>query len=398
MIKTKLIWAFLSIILIFFLGGGFVSRSQSASIKEKAAEVKVEDGEVYIKTAEGKEVKISEEGSVSVGEESSQIQESTESQFEEGKKVIDKIIHVVGNEDIVIEENEVVKEDVVSVWGGNITVRGRVKGDVVAVRSKILVTSTGVIEGDAVSVGGGIEKEPGGVIQGEIVDSRFPLMGQGGLPHSHLLGWQPFHPVLAIRGLMLFARIIKIMIFLLLAIIVFAIVPKNVEKIKNKIDHDFWISFLVGLAVLLLIAPAFLILFVLLCITIIGIPVALIALPLAVAAYFLLAYTSGAYFLGNKLKEKTSIKPETPMMTLIVGVLAVEVVLLFARLIGIIGGPLVVLACIMAILGWVIFGVIITIGLGAGLLTRFGTRPKDAKPEEKPKETQDNSCSQPNNK
>ncbi|HEX9916196.1 MAG TPA: hypothetical protein VGB16_00530, partial [candidate division Zixibacteria bacterium] len=187
-------------------------------------------------------------------------------------------------------------------------------------------------------------------------------------------------------------------IFLLLAIIVFAIVPKNVEKIKNKIDHDFWISFLVGLAVLLLIAPAFLILFVLLCITIIGIPVALIALPLAVAAYFLLAYTSGAYFLGNKIKEKTSIKPETPMMTLIVGVLAVEVVLLFARLIGVIGGPLVVLGWIMAILGWVIFGVIITVGLGAGLLTRFGTRPKDAKPEEKPKETQDNSCSQPNNK
>jgi hypothetical protein len=398
MIKTKSIWAFLIIILIFFFGGTFVSRSQSASIKEKTAEVKVEDGEVYIKTAEGKEVKISEEGSISVGEESSQTQESTESQFEEGKKVIDKIVHVVGNEDIVVEENEVVKEDVVSVWGGDITVRGRVKGDVVAVKGKILVTSTGVIEGDAVSVGGGIEKEPGGVIQGEIVDSRFPLMGQGALPHSHLLGQQPFHPAFAIRGLMLFARIIKIMIFLLLAIIVFAIVPKNVEKIKNKIDHDFWISFLVGLAVLLLIAPAFLILFVLLCITIIGIPVALIALPLAVAAYFLLAYTSGACFLGNKIKEKTSIKPETPMMTLIVGVLAVEVVLLFARLIGIFGGPLVVLEWIMAILGWVIFGVIIAAGLGAGLLTRFGTRPKDAKPEEKPKETQENSCNQPNSK
>ncbi|HEX9916877.1 MAG TPA: polymer-forming cytoskeletal protein, partial [candidate division Zixibacteria bacterium] len=210
MIKTKSIWAFLFIILIFFFSGTFVSRSQSASIKEKAAEVKVEDGEVYIKTVEGKEVKISEEGSISVGEESSQTQESTESQSEEGKKTIDQIVRIGG--DVVVEEDEIVREDVVTI-GGSITVKGKVDGDVTAVGGIIRVTSTGIIEGDATGVGGGVEREPGGVINGDATDISFPLIGCGALPRSHLLGQQPFHPAFAIRGLMLFARIIKIMIF-----------------------------------------------------------------------------------------------------------------------------------------------------------------------------------------
>jgi hypothetical protein len=393
--KIKLIWVFLAIIFLFFFGRVFINQSQSAPIKEKTAEVKVEDGKVYIKTAEGKEVKISEDGSILVGEESSETQEPAESQPEEGKKTIKQIVKMGDN--VVVEKDEVVKEDVVAI-GGNITIKGKVNGDAVAVGGKILITSTGMIEGDAVSVGGGIEKEPGGVIQGDAVDTRFPFISYGIFPHSHFFEHQPFNPAFAIRGLMLFARIIKIMIFLLLAIIVFAIAPKNVEKIKSKIDHDFWVSLLVGFAVAILIAPAFLILFVLLCITIIGIPVALIALPLAVAAYFLLAYTSGAYFLGVKIKEKTPLKPKTTMMTLIVGVLAVEVVLLLARLIGIFGGPLYILGWIMVAFGWVIFGLIIAVGLGAGLLTLFGTRPKDIKLAEKTKEAQENSTTQPNNK
>lgn len=399
----KLLW----ILLLVFLGLSFskilASQKETASTNKKVTEVKVEDGEIYIKTSKGDEVKLSQDEfkhlqaiSESASETTQQEQEPELPENEPGKyrTFTDKIVKT--GSDIVVQEDQVVREDVVAI-GGNITVKGKVEGDVVAIGGTIRITPGGIIQGDAVSVGGGIEKELGGVIQGDAVDARLPFMGRGIFSRSPSSPHQPFHPVFAISGLLFFARIIKIGIFLLLAIAVFAIAAKNVEKIKNKIDHDFWISLLVGLAVLLLIAPVFVTLLSLLCIvlliTIIGIlviPIAILLAVVAVVAYFLLAYTSGAYFLGNRIKENTSLKPETPMMTLLVGVLSVEAVLLFAQLIGIFGGPLVVLEVIITVLGWVIFGIIVTVGLGAGLLTRFGTRPKDVKIDQKPKTAGEN--------
>ena len=66
-----------------------------------------------------------------------------------------------------------------------------------------------------------------------------------------------------------------------------------------------------------------------------------------------------------------------------------------ARVIGIASGILSPLSLIIGIFGLVILWVIVTVGLGAGLLTRFGTRPKDVIPGEKPKDIENCTC-QPN--
>ena len=248
--------------------------------------------------------------------------------------------------------------------GGDVTVKGSVTGSVVAVGGDILVASTGVIEGDAVSIGGKIKKETGAVIRGK----RFRTF----LPKIFLTPPTFFG---AFQGLALFARIIKIMLFLFLGIVVISIVPKNVAKVKDKIQQDFLKSALVGLAGEILILP----IFVLLIVTIIGIPVAVLVEPLLILAALILGYTGISYFIGEKLRESTSLKPESPMMTLVIGILAVESVLLLARVVGIFGHFLTPLSWILTFIGWMIWYVVITVGFGASILTRLGTRPKEVK-------------------
>ncbi len=382
--KVKFSLVPLAIILFSIFGILSASQIRTTSIEQGVNEVKVQNGEVSVRTRENKQINLSEAQlgqAITVKsdlpdfeppEEPDIDQEPLEDTLEPGKETIDEIVQVLSNIDIVVEENQVVKGDVVSVLAGNVIVKGKVLGTVAVIGRKLHVTPTGRIEGDVVIVGGTIIREPGAVIKGHttgIVMAELTRMKRD--------------DVISFHRMISLGSIIVIVISLFVAVMVFAIAPKNIQKIRSKIDLNFWISFLTGFAVWLLIAPVFLILFVLLCITIIGIPVAVIALPLATVVYLLLAYTGGCYFVGDKIKAKTPLKPETPMMTLIVGVLTVEVIFLLARLIGIAGGILDVFGWIVAILGWVILGVAMTVGLGATLLTLFGTRPKDAKVEEK---------------
>jgi len=116
----------------------------------------------------------------------------------------------------------------------------------------------------------------------------------------------------------------------------------------------------------------------LLLITIIGIPVAILIEPIVVLVAFILGYTAVSLFIGEKLKQTTNIKPSTPLLTLFAGILAVELIPLVGRILGLAGGPIVTLTWILMVCYWVIIYVILTAGFGGVILSRFGTRPKPA--------------------
>jgi hypothetical protein len=332
---------------------------QGGKLPSKVTEIRIGEEGISVRTQEGKELKIDFEQLKNL-----EIPQIETTSIERSKKAY-TVNHdlVKTGRDIVVEEDEEVDGDVVAV-GGDVTVKGNVTGSVVAVGGDILVASTGVIEGDAASIGGKIKKETGAIIKGK----RFRTF----LPKIFLTPPTIFG---AFQGLALFARIIKIMLFLFLGIVVISIVPKNVAKVKDKIQQDFLKSALVGLAGEILILP----IFVLLIVTIIGIPVAILVEPLLILVALILGYTGISYFIGEKLKESTSLKPESPMMTLVIGILAVESVLLLARVVGIFGHFLTPLSWILTFIGWMIWYVVITVGFGASILTRLGTRPKEVK-------------------
>jgi len=77
------------------------------------------------------------------------------------------------------------------------------------------------------------------------------------------------------------------------------------------------------------------------------------------------------------------------MMTLVIGILAVESVLLLARVVGIFGHFLFGFSWILTFIGWMIWYVAVTVGFGACILTRLGTRPKEVKLAEAPTKPSD---------
>ena len=276
--------------------------------------------------------------------------------------------------DLAVEEDEEVDGDVVAL-GGSVEIRGTVTGNAVAIGGDVDVFSTGIVEGDAVSVGGQVTKHGSAVIRGEKVSIAFFSGPRFRFPSLHapfpffLTG---FHaPAWAF-----FARILKILLFIFVGIVIVSILPRHVDKVKEKVKGEFLKSGLVGLAAQILVIP----IFILLIITIIGIPVAVLVEPLLIIAALILGYTGVCLFIGEKLQEHTSLKPDTRIMILVIGILAVELVPLLARVMGFFGGPFSPLGWIVALIGWMIGYVVITVGLGASILTRLGTRPKEVSP------------------
>ncbi len=339
---------------------------------QKITEIKIGDQGITIKTQEGKEIK-EKPGEVVVGKEGIKITTTEPKETTQTEIKIELPKHTTTVElnegdvvkfgkDITVEKDESLPGDVVCI-GGDVYVKGTVKGSAVSIGGDVFVSSTGVIEKDATSIGGDVKKEPGAVIKGQ-------TQGVGFFP-GRFFG---FHPgAFWNRGIGFLFTLLMILFLFFLSIISLALVPRNIQKIKDEIIRNPWKSALIGFLGEILILPAF----ILLLITIIGIPVAILILPLFILIAMILGYTSVSLIVGEKLKQNTNLKPQTQMLTLALGILAVEFMSLFASFLRIFCGIFSPLCLIFAILGFMITYVVFTIGFGGAILTLLGTRPKD---------------------
>jgi hypothetical protein len=78
--------------------------------------------------------------------------------------------------------------------------------------------------------------------------------------------------------------------------------------------------------------------------------------------------------LGGAAETRFGWQHDNPYIAVLVGVGLIMLVSFFASALGVAGGPLGVFAIILGILGFVIQFAAWTMGFGALLLTRFGTR------------------------
>lgn len=387
--------------------------SDTAEVEEgkfpfEVQEINISEGKIYIRTKDGKKIILGgeesikeiiiDEGRIKIGDVEIDLEGLEASEVLEallGLEAIDEISRIKTpkvkisprvyttskgifrmGRDIVVEEDEEIDGDVVAL-GGSIEIKGRVTGDVVAVGGSVEIFPTGIVEGDAVSIGGDVIKRGEAVIQGEKVSVAFfrghffrfrPMFTHFRFPFM----FTPFRP----PAWSLFLRIIRIAFILFLGIVVISVFPKHVDKVKEKTKQEFLKSGLVGLAAQILALP----IFILLIITIIGIPVALLVEPLLILVALILGFTGVCLFIGEKLQEHTSLKSETKIMILVIGILAVEVVPLAARAMRIFGDVFSPFAWFLTFIGMLIIYVVITVGFGAAILTRLGTRPKEMKP------------------
>lgn len=274
-------------------------------------------------------------------------------------------IFLVG-EDVEIGLFEKVRGDVV-VIGGKITVNGSVTGNVVSIFDDIHVTSTAHVEGDAVTIGGHIQLDPGGTISGNFVDTH---------------GFWPSHWFWTGNRVALFGfSLAGLALLLAVTVMTGLIAPKNVNLVEHQVRTRFGTSFLVGLATEIFLP----IVVILLIITIIGIPVALILLPITLIGLFLLGFTAVALAVGRGAGERGLNLGESPLALIAMGVLLLELVYLVGRVMGIATSVFIPISFATRLVGLTILFLAWTTGLGAALMTRFGTRTPGQKRDSEPK-------------
>ncbi len=249
-----------------------------------------------------------------------------------------------------IAHNATVNGDVFQL-GGTLTVDGTVTGNLSAVGGTVILNQHALVQGDLSTVGAALHRDPNSRVLGKVTDSA-----QG--PLTINTPSTPITPLPVVNFKPLADTIwffFRTLAMAALAMLLVLFLPTPVERIGEAVVREPVITGGMGLLTGL-VAP---VLLVLLAITIILIPVSLIA-----AVILILAGVVGWIAIGLQVGMRIAelFKAQWPAaLSAGVGTLVLSLV---ANGIGFI-------PCI----GWIASAVIILLSLGAVLLTRFGSQP-----------------------
>lgn len=283
-------------------------------------------------------------------------------------------VHVESSDDRVrvgasvrVGPGEIVNGDVVAVLG-SVRVDGRVTGDVVAVGGSVDLGPNAVVEGEVVVVGGTLDRAPGARVEGSIEEVAWG-------PNFRVRGPEFHAPFLeGVGGLVM--TVVWIIVLGALAALMYLLARRPVERMAYRVAKSPWKTALVGLVGQILFFPVLVLTVILLAVSIIGIPL-LLVVPFAILALMigtLIGFTAVARNLGTGAENRFGWQHDNPYIAVVVGVGLIMLVSFFASALGVAGGPLGVFAVILGILGFVLQYAAWTVGFGALLLTRFGTR------------------------
>lgn len=255
--------------------------------------------------------------------------------------------------DAKVPAGEVVDGEVVAVFG-SVTVEGTVTREVVAVLGSVYLKPGARVDGDVVSIGGIIEQGEGVTIKGESVQ----------------LGLSPFTFGLPARSVILCAIAAGWLVSMFTGWIFSLLFPSGMLRVGTVAERRPAASFFLGM----LSVPGFFLALILLCITVIGIPLAIL-LPMT---YMLVGYVgqlAATAVLGARLTRRSL--SEGLMLPLLIGTLFVAGLLGVGAVMLVGGGASQPVALFLLISGVVLVLGLGALGTGAALLSRFGTRPRD---------------------
>ena len=256
--------------------------------------------------------------------------------------------------DVRVGPDERVDGDVVAVFG-SVRVEGEVTGSAVAVFGSLDLRRGATVRGDAVAVGGALHQGEGAKVAGEAVQVGFsPLtLGLPGLPvvlATIVLGW---------------------LVSLFFGWIAAALFPGRLARIAITSSRRTAASLALGV----LSGPLALIAGLLLLVTVIGIPVAIL-MPLI---YFGMVYAgqlAATYVLGCKLTRRR-LGEGSATVPLIAGSLLVASIFFMGSILWETPGVVRTFALFFMLVGVLLMAGLSVIGTGAFLLSRAGSRPRD---------------------
>jgi hypothetical protein len=267
-----------------------------------------------------------------------------------------------------ITESEHITGDVGS-WHGPLEVRGTVDGNVVAIGSDVVILPGGHVRGDAVSVGGQV-RMAGGTIDGEA--RSISAFSVGPIAGAKLT------PVEATKRSISLA-VACFLILVAMAIAVAFGARTHLENIATTIRTDFSRSFLFGLLGEIAAVPLFVLSMVALAITVVGvllIPFAAVAYALAILGALDLGFLAMSLLVGDATMRDSAREPRPLVSPLIAGL---SIFLILWLLAG--GAPFMGLAgSVLRLLAFLCTWIAATVGLGATIITRAGTRSSTSIP------------------
>jgi hypothetical protein len=257
--------------------------------------------------------------------------------------------------DADIARGERVEGDVVAVFG-SVRVDGEVTGSVVAVFGSVDLRDEAVVRGDAVAVGGGLHEDPGARVSGDTVQVGFlPLtLGLPGLP------------------LVLTCIVLAWLVSLFFGWAAAALFPQRLTRVAITSSHRTAASLAIGVVS----GPLLLMTMLLLLVTVVGIPIAFF-LPLVYVAVAYLGQIAATYVLGCKLTRRP-LGDGGIMRPLLAGSLLVASVFGFGAILWETPGMVRTVALFFLMVGVLLVLGLSAIGTGAFILSRAGSRPRDA--------------------
>lgn len=263
----------------------------------------------------------------------------------------------------ILEEGSLVDGDVL-VAGGTVRASGMIDGDIAVFGGFVDLASTAVVNGDIISFGGNVQRSPGAVVNGTVQEgAEFDFRGWRGidvLPGLPFLRSVQERPSPTDSFLLLLWRLFRSVGLTLamgaLALVVAAVWPKGTQAIGTTILDQPAMALLVGLLTWVLAAAAGIVLAITICLLPIAILLAIVMVLVALLSWIVVGWVVGQKLLAM-------LKVQQPSMALEAAVGTGLVVLIYF-LIG-------VIPCVDFIYGLLVA----SLGLGAIVLTRFGTRP-----------------------
>ena len=191
--------------------------------------------------------------------------------------------------------------------GGRLELDGQVEEDVICVAAAIDIGETALITGDLYVIGGTLNRHHKSTVKGEYFNVKFDLKKI----ESTLI------PILSGSQTIGFIKTIKIILWFIIALIVFVVVPGKVITAKEIFDKHIMKTLAIG--ILSLITFLFLLfMFIILSFVIIGLPF-LFALVLLYFMVCVFGRTVMFYFIGTTVSQRLHLKRITPAFFIVMG-------------------------------------------------------------------------------
>ncbi len=269
----------------------------------------------------------------------------------------DDIVKV--GESVFVAAGDVVPGDVV-VFGGNAIIEGTVAGSVVVLGGEIRARSGSEIKGDIVAIGGTIEEDEDVIIRGE----KILIGGVAGRIGDSLN--------ISSRTLRLLIVAVGVFISLVLYFITMLFLRGRVVRASEHLTMGLLKCFGAGVLASILGSFALLIVMIPLIIMIVGIPLAVILL-LSWLGLMTIASTVFVYAVGKAIASRLGIDAGA-FARLAIGVAVLMIPSMIAFVVDGVGGPT-PMSIFFQVVGAFVWFFGFLVGLGAIVLSRFGTRP-----------------------